>query len=70
MEEAEELHLQVRDVRLRVLGAEHPDTLLAMGNLAVTYWSQGRWKEAEELQLQVSNVRLRGLVEEHPDTLV
>src|SRR3954469_21221439 len=29
------------------LGAEHPDTLTSMANLASTYRNQGRWKEAE-----------------------
>jgi hypothetical protein len=33
----------------RVLGAEHPDTLISMGSLASTYRNQGRWKEAQEL---------------------
>ena len=33
----------------RMLGAEHPDTLTSMANLASTYRNQGRWKEAEEL---------------------
>ena len=43
----------MRDARLRVLGADHPDTLSAIGNLAETYRDTGRWKEAEKLQLQV-----------------
>jgi Tetratricopeptide repeat len=37
----------------RVLGAEHPDTLTSMGNLASMYRNQGRWEEAEELQAKV-----------------
>jgi hypothetical protein len=32
---------------------EHPDTLTSMGNLALTYWNQGRWKEAKELGVEV-----------------
>jgi hypothetical protein len=35
------------------LGADHPDTLRSMANMAATYKNQGRWKEAEELQVQV-----------------
>ena len=54
---------------LKVLGAEHPDTLWTMGNLAATYEHQGRWKEAEELELQVRDARLISLGAEHPDTL-
>jgi hypothetical protein len=44
-----------------VLGEKHPDTLRAMGNLASTYWQQGRSKEAEELDLRVLELR-RGTV--------
>ena len=66
---AEELQLQARDVCLKVLGEEHPDTLWAMGNLAVIYKDSGRWTEAEELELQVRDVRLKVLGEEHLDTL-
>ena len=51
--EAEELELHVGDDRLKLLGAEHPDTLWTMGNLAATYRHQGRWKEVEELELHV-----------------
>ena len=40
-----------------------------MGNLASTYWKQGRWKEAEQLQVQVSEMTKRVLGEEHPFTL-
>jgi hypothetical protein len=36
--EAEELGVQVRETRTRVLGQEHPDTLASMANLAETYW--------------------------------
>ena len=54
---------------LRVLGAEHPDTLTSVGNLASTYRNQGRWKEAEELEVQVMETRKRVLGAEHPDTL-
>ncbi|RYP57748.1 hypothetical protein DL769_009308 [Monosporascus sp. CRB-8-3] len=50
-------------------GEDHPDTLTSMGNLASTYWSQGRWKEAEELEVRVIERRKRVLSEDHPDTL-
>ena len=58
------------EARLRVLGEEHPDTLSAIGNLASTYWNQGRWKEAEELDVKVLEARRRVLGEEHPDTIM
>ena len=44
--EAEQLQVQVSETRKRVLGVGHPHTLMSMGNLASTYWNQGRWKEA------------------------
>jgi hypothetical protein len=53
----------------RVLGDDHPYTLISIGNLASTYRSQGRWKEAEELDVQVLKTFKRVLGEEHPDTL-
>jgi len=31
----------VMETRKRVLGAEHPDSLTSMGNLASTYWDPG-----------------------------
>jgi tetratricopeptide (TPR) repeat protein len=67
--EAEKLFLQVIEARRRVIGAEHPDTLRAVGNLAATYRKQGRKEEAEELQVMVLKARRRVLGEEHPDTL-
>jgi hypothetical protein len=39
---AEELQLQVMQTRKRVLSNEHPDALLSIANLALTYWNQGR----------------------------
>ena len=51
------------------IGAEHPDTLMNMANLASTYRDQGRWKEAEELEVQVMEARKRVLGQEHPSTL-
>ena len=35
------------------LGADHPNTLTSMANLASTYWHQGRWGEAEKLFVEV-----------------
>jgi tetratricopeptide (TPR) repeat protein len=68
--EAEELQVQVMQTRKRVLGNEHPDTLISMNNLASTFRNQGRWKEAEELEVQAMQTRKRVLGNEHPDTLI
>jgi len=39
--EAEELFVQVMEMRKRVLGQEHPDTLVSVNNLELTYRSDG-----------------------------
>ena len=54
----------------RVLSEEHPDTLISMGNLAVMYRNQGRWKEAEVLQVSVIETKKQVLGKEHPSTLM
>ena len=66
---AEELLVEAADLRKKELGAEHPDTLTSMANLASTFWNQGRWKEAEELEVQTMETFKRVLGEEHPSTL-
>ena len=66
---AEELEIQVMEMRKEFLGAEHPSTLLSMGNLASTYSNQGRWSEAEQLEVQVMEMRKKFLGVEHLDTL-
>jgi hypothetical protein len=67
--EAEGLQVQVMQMRKRVLGDEHPDTLTSMANLASTYRNQGRWEEADELEAHVMQTRKRVLGDEHADTL-
>ena len=53
----------------RVLGAEHPDTLTSVNNLAALYRATGRYAEAEPLYERVLLVRERVLGAEHPNTL-
>jgi hypothetical protein len=67
--EAEKLQIQVLDARNRILGVEHPDTILTMGNLASTYRELGKYTEAEKLEIQVLDARNRILGVEHPDTI-
>ena len=57
------------EIQTNVFGAEHPDTLTSMDNLAGTYLSLGRMKEAAELYEKVLEKRRRILGAEHPDTL-
>ena len=65
----EELFVQVIETSKTKLGADHPNTLTCMANLALTYWSQGRWKDAEELFVQVIETRKTKLGADHPKTL-
>ena len=67
--EAEQLWMKTKDMMLKVLDEEHPDTITTMANLAATYRNQGRSKEAEELEVEVLEARRRVLGEEHPDTV-
>ncbi|EUC50143.1 hypothetical protein COCMIDRAFT_82712 [Bipolaris oryzae ATCC 44560] len=68
--EAEVLFIQVTDSRRRVLGDEHPSTLICVANLSSTYAKQGRWKEVENLDMQVLEMAKRVLGDEHPNTLI
>src|ERR1700751_3121216 len=60
---------RVLEVRMRLLGKEHPDTLRSMGNLALTLRDQGDYAGARQLQERTREVSMRVLGEEHPDTL-
>ncbi|PVH90952.1 putative kinesin light chain [Periconia macrospinosa] len=51
------------------LGAEHPDTLTSMANLASIYRDQGLLEKVAELLTQVMETRQKVLGEEHQDTL-
>ena len=66
---AEQLGVQVLDMRKRLLGAEHPDTIVSMGNLAIVYSSQRMWNEAEQLESQVLDMRKKLLGVEHLHTI-
>ena len=54
---------------LRMLGLEHPGTLVAMGNLAESLRELGDLKGAREQQERVLEARRRVLGEEHPHTI-
>ena len=67
---AEQLEVQVMDMRKKLLGADHAETLACMANLACTYWSQRRWNVAEQLQIQVMDMIKKLFGPEHPHTLI
>jgi tetratricopeptide (TPR) repeat protein len=69
-DEAEPLYLRALAAQERVLGKEHPSTLLNVNNLAELYRDQGRYAEAAPLYLRALEARARVLGKEHPDTLL
>lgn len=56
------------ETRKRVLGAEHPDTLASMYNLAYTWKSQRRNAEAISLMKDCLELQTQILGPGHPDT--
>src|SRR5216117_1037726 len=57
------------EIRKRVLGPEHPDTLQSMDGLAATFFRLGRSMEGLKLWEECMQIRKRVLGPEHPDTL-
>jgi tetratricopeptide (TPR) repeat protein len=68
--EAAKQHQQALDLRRRVLGSEHPSTLMSMNNLANVYMNEGKYAQAETLLSQALQVMRRVLGPEHPSTLL
>ncbi|KAF2190066.1 kinesin light chain [Zopfia rhizophila CBS 207.26] len=69
--EAEELSMQltgIRKVFSRVLGAEHPDTIFSMQELAVTFKDQNLDGEAISLMKKCVQLEKKVLGSQHPDT--
>ena len=66
---AERVLQECNDIRHELLGAEHPDTLTCMNDLAYLYVQQGRFDEAEPLYVEAIEISGRVLGEEHPETL-
>ena len=67
--EAEDLGVQVIEMRKKVLGQEHPDTLTSMNNLAFTWKIQGRDNEALKLMEECVVLQSRTIGTNHPYTL-
>ncbi|KAJ7752691.1 P-loop containing nucleoside triphosphate hydrolase protein [Mycena metata] len=60
---------QVVEKSRLLLGEDHADTLLAMGDLAQTYSGLGEFQNAQELEVLVLEKRTKILGEDHPHTL-
>jgi tetratricopeptide (TPR) repeat protein len=60
---------EVLQLRKRMLGESHPDTLTSIHSLAICYNLAGRRSEALQLAEQVLHLRKMVLGESHPDSL-
>jgi serine/threonine protein kinase/tetratricopeptide (TPR) repeat protein len=58
------------ELRNRLLGGKHPDTLVSMNRLARVYERQARYAQAEPLYETVLAAQRRVLGQDHPDTLL
>lgn len=67
--EAEQLYGEALAAAHRVLGDEHPATLIVSSNLAQLYQTEGKFAPAEALQRKVFEIQNRVLGPAHPDTL-
>jgi tetratricopeptide (TPR) repeat protein len=65
---ASRIQQEEMDARRRLLGADHPDTLVAIGNLALTLYFQGKLAEARALQEPLVEAARRVLGTEHRGT--
>ena len=66
---AEPLKKERYEISKRTLGPEHPSTLDAIGNWALSLDDLGRTAEAEPLAKECYDISKRTLGPEHPDTL-
>jgi serine/threonine protein kinase/Flp pilus assembly protein TadD len=66
---AQALLTRALEIRRRVLGPNHPQTLSSMDDLALNLSREGHYSEAEKLQRETLDARRRVLGPRHPDTL-
>ncbi|KAF4446546.1 hypothetical protein F53441_9820 [Fusarium austroafricanum] len=57
------------DLRRRMLGVRHSDTIWSMASLGATYHAQGQYDEAKRLKDEALDFRREVLGEKHPDTI-
>ena len=69
-EEAREMIAPVVEIRRRVLGSDHPDTVIAMSNLASALQGEGKLKEATPLFEESLVVLRKHLPPDHQQTMM
>ena len=67
--EAERVFREVHSIWMRLLGAEHLETLQCAGEIALSLSRQGKHAEAEQTNREVLTLQKRVLGPEHPETL-
>src|SRR5262249_36620630 len=67
--QAEALYGHTLEIKRRVLGPEHPNTLETLSSVASMYQQQGRYGLAEIQAAQALTGRRRALGSEHPETM-
>ncbi|EWG46519.1 hypothetical protein FVEG_06980 [Fusarium verticillioides 7600] len=68
-EGAAKLYRETLEMRQKVLGKEHPSTLISMTNLANMLRKIGKYKEAEEMHRKTLGLKEKVLRKEHPSIL-
>lgn len=67
--QAQSLFTNAIEIRKRVLGPEHPDTLRSMHGLARPLREQGKYADAEKTEREALNIERRVLGNDSPDTM-
>ena len=67
---AQSLQQESLEIRRRVLGPEHPETLQSMNDLAHALYHEARGADAEKLYREALDIERRVLGPEHPRTLL
>jgi tetratricopeptide (TPR) repeat protein len=65
---AKPLFEEALEIRLKVLGRDHPDTAESLNNLAVIYENMGEYAKGEPLLREALEIRQKLLGPEHPLT--
>ncbi|KAF2804598.1 putative kinesin [Mytilinidion resinicola] len=67
--EAEEMAIQAMEVRKKIFGWEHKDTLDSMAMVSLAYKNKGQWGAVEKLQVQVMEITKKKRGANHLNTL-
>lgn len=66
---AEDMERRALEMREKVLGKEHPATLVSLSNLALVLQNQGKYKQAEEMNRRALEGYEKVFGKEHPGTV-